>query len=56
MLFSGPKPAVSSTSHLPLHRSTCGLLLTGDPDHSFVHSTETVTGANNLSARMHSDF
>lgn len=31
-------------------------LLTGDSNHSFVHSTERVTSVKNLSARMHSDF
>lgn len=53
---------VLNQQYLQLHISLCTdplvalLLLTGDPDHSFMHSIETVTGANNLSARMHSDF
>lgn len=53
---------VLTEHYLQLHILLCTdplvalVLLTGDPEHSFMHSTERVTSANNLSARMHSDF
>lgn len=53
---------VLNQQYLQLHIFLCTdplvalALLSGDPDHSFMHSTERVTSANNLSARMHSDF
>lgn len=52
---------VLNQQNLQLHIFLCTdplvalVLLTGDPDHSFVHGTERVTSANILSARMHSD-
>lgn len=62
VIIMPPYFLVLNLQYLQLHILLCTdplvawVLLTGDPEHSFMHSTERGTSANNLSARMHSDF